>query len=58
MNDESSKFVRYVPGPITAEQVERMRKLAERPDSEIDFSISPSWMTLSLRMPSKARCTG
>ncbi|WP_375451197.1 BrnA antitoxin family protein [uncultured Devosia sp.] len=41
MNDESSKFVRYVPGPITPEQIERMGKLADLPDSEIDFSDIP-----------------
>ncbi|UJW84565.1 BrnA antitoxin family protein [Devosia sp. SL43] len=41
MNDESPKFVRYVPGPLTAEQIERMNALADRPDSEIDFSDIP-----------------
>ncbi|MET3899300.1 uncharacterized protein (DUF4415 family) [Devosia sp. UYZn731] len=41
MNDESPKFARYVPGPVTDEQVERMRKLADLPDSEIDFSDIP-----------------
>lgn len=41
MNDESPKFVRHVPGPITEEQVERMRELATRTDSEIDFSDIP-----------------
>jgi uncharacterized protein (DUF4415 family) len=41
MNDESPKFVRYVPGPLTTEQIERMNALAGLPDSEIDFSDIP-----------------
>ena len=41
MNDESLKFVRYVPGPLTEEQMERMKAIADIPDSEIDFSDIP-----------------
>ncbi len=41
MNEESPKFVRHVPGPLTQEQIDRMRELAARPDSDIDFSDIP-----------------
>ena len=41
MNDESPKVVRYVPGPLTEEQMERMKAIADIPDSEIDFSDIP-----------------
>lgn len=41
MNDESPKYVRYVRKPLTQEQIDRLNALADRPDSEIDFSDIP-----------------
>lgn len=41
MNDESPKYVRHVRRPLTAEQIERLKAVANMPDSEIDFSDIP-----------------
>ena len=41
MNDESPKFVRYVKRPLTQEQIDRLKALADIPDEEIDFSDIP-----------------
>lgn len=41
MNDESPKIVRYKRRPLTQEQIERLKEISERPDSEIDFSDIP-----------------
>ena len=41
MNDESPKIVRYARKPLTQEQIERLKALAQIPDSEIDFSDIP-----------------
>ena len=54
MNDESPKFVRYVPGPLTEEQMERMKAIADIPDSEIDFSDIPELTDEFLRTLRKA----
>lgn len=41
MNDESPKYVRYVRKPLTQEQIDRLKAVADLPDSEIDFSDIP-----------------
>jgi uncharacterized protein (DUF4415 family) len=41
MNDESPKIVRYTRKPLTQEQIDRLKVLADLPDSEIDFSDIP-----------------
>ena len=41
MNDESPKYVRHVRRPLTEEQIERLKAVANIPDSEIDFSDIP-----------------
>ena len=41
MNDESPKIVRYARKPLTQEQIERLKALAQIPDSEIDFADIP-----------------
>jgi uncharacterized protein (DUF4415 family) len=41
MTARTPKIVRYVPKPLTEEQIAELRALAERPDDEIDFSDIP-----------------
>jgi uncharacterized protein (DUF4415 family) len=41
MSDTEAKIVRYVPGPLSDEQIAELKALAARPDSEIDFSDIP-----------------
>lgn len=40
-SDVKEKIVRYRMQPLTQDQVERLRKVAEMPDEEIDFSDIP-----------------
>jgi len=40
-DDETPHIVRYERKPLTAEQLDRLKKLSERPDEEIDFSDIP-----------------
>jgi len=41
MTARTPKIVRYVPKPLTEEQIAELRALAERPYDEIDFSDIP-----------------
>ena len=41
MSDTEEKIVRYVPGPLSEEQIAELKALSEMPDSEIDFSDIP-----------------
>lgn len=41
MSDTEAKIVRYVRGPLSDEQLAELKALAERADSEIDFSDIP-----------------
>jgi uncharacterized protein (DUF4415 family) len=41
MNDKPN-FVEYTPRPLTEEERVELRAIAERPDSEIDFSDIPA----------------
>lgn len=42
MTAKTPKIVSYVPRPLTEEQIAELKALAERPDSEIDFSDIPA----------------
>ncbi|WP_246132689.1 BrnA antitoxin family protein [Devosia ginsengisoli] len=41
MSNENAKMVRYTRKPLTQEQIDRLKALSERPDSEIDYSDIP-----------------
>ena len=41
MSEPSEKTIRYVRKPLTADQIARIDALANKPDSEIDFSDIP-----------------
>lgn len=41
MSETEEKIVRYVRKPLTPEQIEELKALADLPDSEIDFSDIP-----------------
>jgi len=41
MSDETARMVRYTRKPLTRDQIDRLKALANRPDSEIDFSDIP-----------------
>jgi uncharacterized protein (DUF4415 family) len=41
MTDSTEKIVRYVRKPLTKAQIARIDALANKPDSEIDFSDIP-----------------
>lgn len=41
MTARTPKIVRYVPKPLTEEQIAELKALADRPDDEIDFSDIP-----------------
>ena len=41
MSETEEKIVRYVRKPLTAEQIEELKAVADLPDNEIDFSDIP-----------------
>lgn len=41
MSNTEARTVRYVPGPLSEEQIAELKALVDRPDSEIDVSDIP-----------------
>ena len=41
MSEAAGKTVRYTRKPLSQEQIDELKALAERPDSEIDYSDIP-----------------